>query len=120
MYTTAARPLAHDLDAAWLIALYHAIHGGDPPETAADVATIAGQMIARLSTFAFGTADTASVDALRARLADFNVRVGDAPAAAAGSGITPELRFRNENGFLVIDVEGIEIIVPGGGPRNRT
>jgi hypothetical protein len=116
MHKTIAEPLAHEIDAAWLIALWLAIHGGDPVQSEGDVAAAAGQMIATLSSYAFGSAPAASVDDIRARLANLNVNVGTrAPGDERGP--APEYRISNRNGTLVVDVDGIEIILPGGGPH---
>jgi hypothetical protein len=116
MQHSTVEPLAHELDAAWLIALWLAIHGGDPAQSEGDVAAAAGQMIAALSSYAFGSAPAVSVDEIRARLAHLNVNVGGR-AQGSERGAAPEFRISNRNGVRVVDVDGIEIILPGGGPQ---
>lgn len=67
---------ASDLQAASLIALWLLIHGGDPPpQSAVEISSIAGQMIASLSKFAFSEGSEVSGDALRERLGKLNVHV---------------------------------------------
>jgi len=83
-----------DLEAASIIALWLLIHGGDPaPKTQEDIATVAGQIIASLSTFAFGSASETSVEAIRKRLASLSVEIKDSQSAGSGRGgsdITPD------------------------------
>ena len=43
------RVFAHELDAAWIIALWKAIHGGDPAPEAVAVAPIIDRLILALS-----------------------------------------------------------------------
>lgn len=63
--------LAHELDAAWIIALWLAIHGGDPaPEV------IAAQAIAALAQYVNGTRqETFTFDQLKAQFAKLGVGV---------------------------------------------
>jgi hypothetical protein len=115
MQHAVSEPLAQQLDAASIIALWLAIHGGDPLESDVDVAATAGKIIASLATFAFGTAPAVNVAELKARLAQLNVRVNDGPDS--GSRPAPELRIVDNGSYRVIYVDGIEIDVPGGGAR---
>jgi hypothetical protein len=88
MYTTELS--ASDLEAASVIALWLLIHGGDPsPETPADVSSIAGRIIASLSQFAFGVASPTTVEAIRERLGDLQVRVQEG-RSTDGGGVTPD------------------------------
>jgi len=78
---------ASDLEAASIIALWLLIHGGDPaPKTQDEIAAVAGRIIASLSTFAFGGAGEASVDAIRKRLASLKVEVKEGASAGTGRG----------------------------------
>lgn len=63
--------LAHELDAAWIIALWLAIHGGDPaPEI------IAAQAIAALAQYVNGTRqETFTFEQLKAQFAKLGVGV---------------------------------------------
>ena len=63
--------LAHELDAAWIIALWLAIHGGDPaPEV------IAAQAIAALAQYVNGTRqETFTFEQLKAQFAKLGVGV---------------------------------------------
>ena len=63
--------LAHELDAAWIIALWLAIHGGDPaPEV------IAAQAIAALAQYVNGTRqETFTFEELKAQFAKLGVGV---------------------------------------------
>jgi hypothetical protein len=80
---------ASELEAASLIALWLLIHGGDPPpQSVAEVSSIAGQMIASLSRFAFGGGSEVSVEALRKNLQRLNIHVKDADGT--GNGVTPD------------------------------
>ena len=63
--------LAHELDAAWIIALWIAIHGGDPsPEV------VAARAIAALAQYVNGTAQQAfTFEELKAQFAKLGVIV---------------------------------------------
>jgi hypothetical protein len=82
---------ANDLEAASMIALWLLIHGGDPaPDGPAEVATIAGRIIASLSNFAFGEASQTTVDAIRSRLDALQVRVQEGQSPGGDGGVTPD------------------------------
>lgn len=62
--------LAHELDAAWIIALWKAIHGGDPaPEL------VAAQAIAALAPYAARTESSLTFAHLQKQLAAVNIAV---------------------------------------------
>jgi hypothetical protein len=62
--------LAHELDAAWLIALWKAIHGGDPsPEV------VAGQIIASLAPYTTKSAESFTLKQLESGLQQIGVQV---------------------------------------------
>jgi nucleotide-binding universal stress UspA family protein len=80
--------LAHELDAAWIIALWKAIHGGDPsPEK------IAAQAIAALSQYIAAPAQTAfSFHEMKAQFAKLGVQVTErAEEEAERAGAKPLL-----------------------------
>jgi hypothetical protein len=52
MSTTTVQ-LAHELDAAWIMALYKAVHGGDPPPE-----LVAAQVIAAVAPYLKGASNT--------------------------------------------------------------
>jgi hypothetical protein len=67
-------------ECASLIALWLLIHGGDPPpQTSSELGTVVGQIIARLSSFAFGESSEVSPDIAQEQLAKLNIqiKVGD-------------------------------------------
>ena len=84
--------LAHELDAAWIIALWLAIHGGDPaPEI------IAAQAIAALAQYVNGTRqETFTFEELKAQFSKLGVVVTEREQDAAAS-IKPQLLAANEN-----------------------
>jgi hypothetical protein len=79
--------IAHELDAAWIIALWKAIHGGDGgPEQ------IAAQAIAALAQYVAGPAPAAfTFDALHARFAKLGVQVTEKVAEPANTGAKPDV-----------------------------
>lgn len=62
--------LAHELDAAWIIALWKAIHGGDPSPEA-----VAAQVIAVLAPYLNGAQQSLSVSELEAQFASFGIHI---------------------------------------------
>lgn len=80
--------LAHELDAAWIIALWKAIHGGDPsPER------IAAQAIAALAPYAAGVQSSLTFAQLQKQLAAANITVTEKEVETAGkTETTRELR----------------------------
>jgi hypothetical protein len=83
--------LAHELDAAWIIALWLAIHGGDPaPEV------IAGQAIAALAQYVNGTRQrTFTFEELKTQFARLGVGVTEREREAARS-VKPQLLMAQE------------------------
>jgi hypothetical protein len=100
---------ARELEVTSIIGLWLAIHGGDPPETQEEIATIAGQIIANLAVVAFGQGDEVSPDAIASRLGQLNVQVKGGNGGA--SRIRPDARIIHSGGYN-------EIVWPGapGGP----
>lgn len=62
--------LAHELDAAWIIALWLAIHGGDPAPEA-----IAAQAIAALAPYLGGAQSSLSFTELKSQFANLGIQV---------------------------------------------
>jgi hypothetical protein len=62
--------IAHELDAAWLIALWKAIHGGDPSSEA-----VAGQIIAVLAPYATNSRSSLTVQQLEEGLGNAGIEV---------------------------------------------
>ncbi len=93
-----------------IIGLWLAIHGGDPPETQEEVATLAGQIIANLAAVAFGQGSEVSADTVTSRLGQLDVQVQQAGNGGA-SGVKPDVRIIHSGGYN-------EIVWPGapGGP----
>jgi hypothetical protein len=83
--------LAHELDAAWIIALWLAIHGGDPaPEV------VAAQAIAALAQYVNGTRQqTFTFEELKAQFAKLGVGVTEREREAAASA-KPQLLMAQE------------------------
>jgi hypothetical protein len=83
--------LAHELDAAWIIALWLAIHGGDPaPEV------IAAQAIAALAQYVNGTRQrTFTFEELKTQFARLGVGVTEREREAARS-VKPQLLMAQE------------------------
>lgn len=106
--------LARELEVTSIIALWLAIHGGDPPENQDEVAAVAGEIIANLAAVAFGQGGEVSVDTVVSRLAQLNVRVqqGGNGASGGASGITPDARIIHAGQYNEIVWPG----VPGGPP----
>lgn len=85
--------LAHELDAAWIIALWLAIHGGDPaPEI------IAAQAIAALAQYVNGTRQQAfTLEELKIQFAKLGVVVTEREKEAAAA-MKPQLLMSDDNG----------------------
>ena len=83
--------LAHELDAAWIIALWIAIHGGDPaPEV------VAAQAIAALAQYVNGTTQRAfTLEDLKIQFAKLGVVVTEREREAATSA-KPQLLMAQE------------------------
>jgi hypothetical protein len=79
--------LAHELDAAWIIALWKAIHGGDPsPEQ------VAAQAIAALAQYVAAPAEVAfTFHELKEQFAKIGVQVTERAEAAAQNAAKPQL-----------------------------
>src|SRR5579872_2766152 len=84
--------LAHELDAAWIIALWLAIHGGDPaPEV------IAAQAIAALAQYVNGTRQQAfTLEEMKVQFAKLGVIVTEREKEAATS-MRPQLLMSEDN-----------------------
>lgn len=110
--------LAYELEVGSFIGLWLQIHGGDPPETPAQVAAIVGQIIANLSTFAFGEAVEVSTGAIKSRLAALNVQLKQVAQAAAQAGRGGSSNVAAPDAQIVQGGQYNEIIWPGvpGGP----
>jgi hypothetical protein len=68
-----SRVLAHELDAAWIIALWKYIHGGDPPPSEQ---VAAAQIVAALApVLAGGAAASASPELLRRRFGEIGSQI---------------------------------------------
>jgi hypothetical protein len=66
------RVFAHELDAAWIIALWKAIHGGDPaPEV------VAAQVIAALAPYLTGAQPSLSFSELESQFKNFGIHIID-------------------------------------------
>ncbi len=75
--------LAHELDAAWIIALWKAIHGGDPgPEAVAAEAIAALAQYLRRGEYSF------SFQQLETQFANLGVQVTERSAEAGAGGTT--------------------------------
>jgi len=79
--------LAHELDAAWIIALWKAIHGGDPsPEQ------IAAQAIAALAQYVSAPAKASfSFNELKAQFGKLGVQVTERAEESGQAGAKPQL-----------------------------
>ncbi|HTS09387.1 MAG TPA: hypothetical protein VMP68_27735 [Candidatus Eisenbacteria bacterium] len=83
--------LAHELDAAWIIALWKAIHGGDPAPEA-----IAAQAIAALAQYVNGiTQLTFTLEELKVQFAKLGVVVTEREREASASD-KPQLLMAQE------------------------
>lgn len=84
--------LAHELDAAWIIALWLAIHGGDPaPEV------IAAQAIAALAQYVNGTRqESFSLEEMKVQFAKLGVHVTEREKEAVAS-MKPQLLATTED-----------------------
>jgi hypothetical protein len=89
--------LAHELDAAWIIALWKAIHGGDPSPEA-----VAAEAIAALAQYLRGAEYSFSFQQLEKQFANLGVQVtehseaagANAASQAAGAKALAEREFR--------------------------
>ena len=88
--------LAHELDAAWIIALWLAIHGGDPaPEV------IAAQAIAALAQYVNGTRqETFTFAELKAQFGKLGVVVTEREKEVASSK-GPQLQLEDDREYHV-------------------
>ena len=77
--------LAHELDAAWIIALWKAIHGGDPSPEA-----VAAEAIAALAQYLRGAEYSFSFQQLETQFANLGVQV-TAHSAEAGGKVAAKL-----------------------------
>jgi len=79
------RKFAHQLDAAWIMLLWKAIHGGDPPPEQVALGAIAA-LAGALSNRAAAPVDGASIKELQSRLKSVGVRfrTEDRPEKPAG------------------------------------
>lgn len=102
---------ARELEVTSIIGLWLAIHGGDPPETQEEVATIAGQIIANLAAVAFGQGSEVSADAVTSRLGQLNVQVKQR-GNGGGSGVKQDAMIIHSGRYNEIVWPG----VPGGPP----
>jgi hypothetical protein len=102
---------ARELEVTSIIGLWLAIHGGDPPESQEEVATIAGQIIANLAAVAFGQGSEVSADAVTSRLGQLNVQVKQG-GNGGGSGVKPDAMIIHSGRYNEIVWPG----VPGGPP----
>jgi hypothetical protein len=83
--------LAHELDAAWIIALWIAIHGGDPSP---DV--VAAQAIAALAQYVNGTRqETFTFEELKAQFAKLGVGVTERAKEETAEG-KPKLQLADD------------------------
>lgn len=82
--------LAHERDAAWIIALWKAIHGGDPaPEI------VAAQAIASLAQYLHGAANSLTFSQLEKGFASLGVQVTEtAGREGAGREVVEEDRIQ--------------------------
>lgn len=62
--------LAHELDAAWIIALWKAIHGGDPAPEA-----VAAQVIAVLAPYLNAAQPSLSLNEMEKQFANFGIHI---------------------------------------------
>jgi hypothetical protein len=73
--------LARELDAAWIIALWKAVHGGDPsPET------VAAEAIAALAQYLSGARDPFSFPRMEKELAYLGIQVTESNGIASAKG----------------------------------
>ena len=83
--------LAHELDAAWIIALWIAIHGGDPSPEA-----VAAQAIAALAQYVNGTRqETFTFEELKVQFASLGVAVTERAKEEIAEG-KPNLRLADD------------------------
>jgi hypothetical protein len=73
--------LAHELDAAWIMALWKAIHGGDPSPEA-----VAAEAIAALAPYLSGAEYSFSFAQLEKQFANLGIKVTEHSEEAARSG----------------------------------
>jgi len=89
--------LAHELDAAWIIALWKAIHGGDGgPEQ------IAAQAIAALAQYVSAPAQVSfSFNELKAQFGKLGVQVTERAEERAQASAKPELAISGDREFRI-------------------
>jgi hypothetical protein len=92
--------LAHELDAAWIIALWRAVHGGDPAPEA-----VAAQVIAVLAPYLNGAQPSLPFSELEKQYADFGIHIierseeGNVESSEFESGCEPTFRRRRQYCF---------------------
>jgi len=79
--------LAHELDAAWIIALWKAIHGGDPSPEA-----VAAEAIAALAQYLRGAEYSFSFTQLEKRFASLGIQVTESSEAAGAQAGTAKAK----------------------------
>ena len=90
--------LAHELDAAWIIALWKAIHGGDggPEQVAAQAIAALAQYVAAPSEVAF------TFNELKDQFGKIGIQVTERAEAAAQNAAQPQLAVElDENRFHI-------------------
>jgi len=90
--------LAHELDAAWIIALWKAIHGGDggPEQVAAQAIAALAQYVAAPSAVAF------TFNELKEQFGKIGIQVTERAEAAAQNAAKPQLAADlDENRFHI-------------------
>jgi hypothetical protein len=114
--------LARELDAAWIIALWKAVHGGDPsPET------VAAEAITALAQYLGGARDPLSFPKMEKELAYLGIQVTESNeiASAKGNGSVakskeegqPLRQYRFQIGEQVICVQLPKCLNQSQGPR---
>jgi hypothetical protein len=105
--------LAHELDAAWIIALWIAIHGGDPApiEIAIDegLAKEAAALTGRAAQAVKGVASTElTIPLLRERLQALGLKVENPPAGAKVTAESePGCCVRTQRGLVCVNSGGV-------------
>jgi hypothetical protein len=89
--------VAHELDAAWIIALWKFIHGGDPAPEA-----VAAEAIAALAQYLQVSQPSFNFEQLRSQFAGLGIQVTEHAAAAAsgaGNGAQAEMLVENNQRY---------------------